>query len=548
MPTENFFIRVPPDSSGKRVRNRADLVLPYTAGTRAAGTGFIEGEIVVGAGSGLRGIVYQSSASTIGTVHILLTGSVEAAADGELIQLTGGSNLANASGTGVAYYSQAALIAGGNDLGNLAHVNNDGALIVQAAQGPREDAFGRLRVSNGVTLAEYILEYNDLPRLFETTAVAGGTSNFDSNISGVILGTGTASGDKITRRSNRYHPYQAGISKLIEMTVISSDAGKANVRRRWGYFDDNDGLFFELNGTALRVVIRSSTSGSPVDTVIEQANWNKDTANGSLGEGNPSGLTLAVNNNNIYWLDFQWLGAGRVRFGMESPAGEKIILHQFENANSNTVPYMRTGTLPVSWEQENTAGAGSNSEFRVICTAVIDEGPFKPDHNHFGFVRESLVPVTAAGGSNIPLLSFRCAASHLGLENRGLIVPTTLEVFGVATTAPTAVVIEISRNATLTGSTYDQTPGSGISIIHIDTSATNAAAGDILFTSLIGPDAGGVSINKIDLSDIFEFPGELVTRNATIGSAANTTSYTIQARAIAGSADLSAALNWKEIL
>ena len=133
MPTENFFVRVPPDSTGKRVRNRADLVLAYTAGTRPAGTGFVEGEIVKGAGSGFRGVVYESTASTIGNVNILLTGSVEAATNGELIQLISGSNLATASGTGVAFYSQAALIAGGNDLGNLAHVNTQGALKIQAA-------------------------------------------------------------------------------------------------------------------------------------------------------------------------------------------------------------------------------------------------------------------------------------------------------------------------------------------------------------------------------------------------------------------------------
>ena len=549
MPTEDFFVRVPPDSTGKRVRNRADLVLPYTAGTRLAGIGFIEGEIVSGAVSGFRGIVYESTASTIGTVNILLTGSVETATSGELIQVgIGGSNLATASGIGIPFYSQAALIAGGNDLGNIAHVNTQGALKTEAAHGPQEDAFGRLRVSSPITLSENILRYDDLPLLFETILTGSATSTFDSNISGVILETGVDSGAKISRRSNRYHPYQAGISKLIQMTLIVSDAGKANVRRRWGYFDDDDGLFFELNGTALRVVQRSSTSGSPVDTVVEQANWNKDNTLGGGEESNPSGLALAVNNDNIYWIDFQWLGAGRSRFGMFAPTGEKVILHQFENANSETVPFMRTGTLPVSWEQENTAGAGSDSQLRVICTSIIEEGPFEPSHNHFGFTRENLVAVTAVGGSSIPLLSFRCSASHLGLPNRAIMIPTTLEIFGIAGTAPTAVVIEINRDAVLTSASFDQTVGVSNSMVALDTSAINSSAGITLLSALIAPTASGVTVKGIDLGDLFEFPGEVVTRNATIGSAANTTSYTVHARAIVGSADLSAALNWKEIL
>ncbi|MHA2065733.1 MAG: hypothetical protein ACXABY_15255, partial [Candidatus Thorarchaeota archaeon] len=419
MPTENFFVRVPPDSTGKRVRNRADLVLDYVAGTRAAGIGFIEGEIVT-TPSGLRGIVYQSTASTVGTVNLLLTGSVEAAVDAEAIQtLEGASTIATASGTGVAYYSQATLLAGANDLGNLASVDQMGSLHVRAQEGPLDiDAFGRLRTSEVTTLAEYILRYDDLPQHFETTLTGSATSVHDQNQAAVVLTTGTDSGAMVTRRSNRYHLYQAGISQLSEMTLIIGDTGKTNVRRRWGYFDDNDGLFFELDGTTLRVVQRSSTSGSPVDTQVDQGNWNRNTVDGSISEKNPQGINLDVSKNNLYWIDFQWLGAGKARFGIFRETGERMVLHEFRNANNVTAPYMKTGSLPVSFEQENT-GAASVSQMTVVCIAVVQEGAFQPPENHFAISRDAVIGVSSGGASTIPILSFRAGASHLGIENRG---------------------------------------------------------------------------------------------------------------------------------
>jgi hypothetical protein len=61
---------------------------------------------------------------------------------------------------------------------------------------------------------------------------------------------------------------------------------KANVRQRVGYFDDNNGIFFQQTNGNKRWVIRSSVSGTPVDTEFaSQTDWNIDKLN---GEG-PSG-------------------------------------------------------------------------------------------------------------------------------------------------------------------------------------------------------------------------------------------------------------------
>jgi hypothetical protein len=125
-------------------------------------------------------------------------------------------------------------------------------------------------------------------------------------------------------------------------------------------------------------------------------------------------------------------------------------------------------------------------------------------------------------------------------------LPTSLEVFGIAGSAPTAVIVELSKNPVLTSGAFDQTAGSDVSMVDLYVSAIDATGGTVLLTTLVSPVAGGVTVKGIDLTDVFAFSGEVVTRRATIGASSDI--FTVQVRAIVGSADLSATLNWKEIL
>ena len=56
--------------------------------------------------------------------------------------------------------------------------------------------------------------------------------------------------------------------------------------------------FFEQNGTDLRVVIRDDGSGSVVDSVVSQANWNVDKLDGT----GASGITIDTTKDNIYFI------------------------------------------------------------------------------------------------------------------------------------------------------------------------------------------------------------------------------------------------------
>jgi hypothetical protein len=208
------------------------------------------------------------------------------------------------------------------------------------------DAFGRLRVSNPTTLIEinHLMGVNNTQ---ETQLLAGGgASSLNANSPHVELDV-TTSGDGCTRQSRMRGIYQPGKSQYILMTGVLNDNNNATgVVSRIGYFDDDDGMFFEHTGDGgsgdVYVVMRTSTSGTPTDTRIPQSEWNMDTMDGK-GE---SGLTLDVSNTQIHFFDMEWLGVGRVRCGF-IVRGEIHVVHEFYHANILTVPYIAMPSLPT---------------------------------------------------------------------------------------------------------------------------------------------------------------------------------------------------------
>ncbi len=158
---------------------------------------------------------------------------------------------------------------------------------------------------------------------------------------------------------------------------------KANLRQRIGYFGEDNGIYFEVAGTTLNMVIRSSSTGVLVEDRIPQSQWNGDRLNGAGGANNPSGIDLDPALDQIFWIDVEWLGVGTVRVGFIID-GVYITCHSFNHANvistpstDNTTTYMTTATLPLRCELTNTGATASPSLMRQICASVISEGGFQ---------------------------------------------------------------------------------------------------------------------------------------------------------------------------
>lgn len=284
------------------------------------------------------------------------------------------------------------------------------------------DAFGRFRVSDPHTLFDNTLRYTDDTRNWSISTA--GTSNTSHNVtkSSVSMNVGTTSGDKVVRQTKRYFHYQPGKSLLILNTFTMQP--KANVRHRIGYFDSNNGIFLEHDGTTAYIVKRSYTTGSVVETRVPQSEWSEDKFDGT----GYSKVTLDFSKTQIQWADIEWLGAGTMRAGFVVN-GVFYAAHKFHHANLITSVYMTTASLPIRYEIENTGTAASNTTLEHICNTIISEGGHTPRVT----TRSISTPLAGTNISNVtdtPLLAIRLKSGRSG----GIVVPASMNIYGIQNT------------------------------------------------------------------------------------------------------------------
>src|SRR6056300_955913 len=234
------------------------------------------------------------------------------------------------------------------------------------------DAFGRLRVSNPLTIfdSKNVMSKNSL---FDEDLTGSGTVTYTANKSTVNLNVTTASGDKVIRQSKRVMSYQPGKSLLILNTFVMNTL-EADLKQKIGTFDANNGIFFYADGTTLKIVRRTYVTGSAVDTEISQSSWNGDKLDGT----GASGYNLNVDKATIMFTDYEWLGMGAVRVGFVID-GKFITAHTFLNANSLSTVYMQTANLPIRYEIETTGTISGAATLEQVCSTVIIEGGYAPE-------------------------------------------------------------------------------------------------------------------------------------------------------------------------
>lgn len=249
-------------------------------------------------------------------------------------------------------------------------------ILVTADDGPSVDAFGRFRVSQPVTIFDSKLLHASNQPLFWDEVLTGTMATTTPTLNKPYIdwtSTNVIAGNR-TRQTFRRFNYQPGKSQLVLMSAILELASGVTTGcvRRIGMFDANNGAFFQSNAGVLGICTRSKDTGSVVDSVVVQASWNLDTMDGDTHEHNPSRVTLDITKAQIFVIDFQWLSAGRVRFGFEIN-GTIIYVHETEVANVGIIPWASTPNLPLRYEITTTTASGICS-MRIICASVVAEG------------------------------------------------------------------------------------------------------------------------------------------------------------------------------
>lgn len=230
------------------------------------------------------------------------------------------------------------------------------------------DPFGRLKVVEKYSLWQFSHRYgDDVSRYFSTASV--GTYAVNTDRAAMVITNTTTNTDRAIYRTKRYFEYHKGRAQSF-MTTVNPRGQTTSVTKRWGMMDDDNGIFFQLDGTnGFELVVRSSTTGSVVETKVAQSSFNIDKANGS----GPSAITLDFTKFNLFYIEFSWLGTNQVEFGFVSE-GTQWPLHRFNFSNTLEYSYTQSANLPVGYEIENNAGLGAAPTMEVNCIDVSFEG------------------------------------------------------------------------------------------------------------------------------------------------------------------------------
>ncbi len=397
------------------------------------------------------------------------------------------------------------------------------------------DAFGRLRTSTPFTIGDYKNLYAIDPNLLQVTSL-GGTITYQQPLAAARLTVPSTANATAILQSKIYHHYLPGKSQLV-FTTFNFYAPANRVRKRIGYFDDNDGIYFQQENTSgiLSFCVRTSTSGTPSNAAtVTQDNWNLDKCDGT----GPSGFAIDTTKTQIFFIDFQWLGVGRVRVGFVHN-GKFVPAHEFNHSNVLANVYMSTPNLPVRAEIVSTA-TGAGGFIDVICSSVVSEGGYVESGQDWAAQNTTLRSIASA--ATLPVFAFRLKNSFGGVLNKVLARLNTYSV--ISTTQPlTFSIIKLPNAAALTTGT-GWVAANANSAVEYNIGATAYTGGEIL-------NAGYVAASTSAKDSLTQVANPTTAKKNFIAQNYTSTDseiYVIVATNIGSNAtDVGVAVQWREI-
>ena len=414
------------------------------------------------------------------------------------------------------------------------------------------DAFGRGRVSEPFTLGDYKHLYAIDPNFLDSISGAGSSVTFIQNQAAARLQTGIGSTASCIHQTKFYHHYQPGKGQLI-FSSFNFYAPQQNATKRTGYFDDRDGIYFEQVGLStsdginagigtLNWVIRSFVSGIATETRIPQSEWNKDKCDGT----GASAFNLDITKTQLSFIDFQWLGVGRVRCGFAHD-GKLITAHEFYHSNNSPTVYIANPNLPVRCELRNT-GVGIGASFDQICSSVMSEGGYVESGVDFAYTMLTTRTTPTPAGTELPLVAIRLKNVFQGYPNRISVKLNNISLF-CETNSIVYKVVKLPSSAYLSNAgTLTWTSASDNSGVEYCIDATTYSDGDVFASGYVPSGASQNSLSPVASGTLSQAKKNIIVQNI---DSTNSEIYVLVVRTITttgnATANVAAALQWREI-
>jgi hypothetical protein len=359
---------------------------------------------------------------------------------------------------------------------------------VKYSDGPNIDAFGRLRTAAVQNLLDIKHVYDKNPLQVNELTAGTATSVFNQEYARVRMST-SANNDLVIRQTKTHPIYQPGKSQLFEGS-FSNFQLETNVIKRVGCFTTTtastynsvfDGFFLESNGVTNVISFQIWRSGTTIFTATTTS-WDST-------EFDPTNFNWS--NTNLMTVDYQWLGVGRMRFGM-SLSGQTIYFTEHNCANNEPYVYMSSPNQPIRYEIRQV-GVGSGS-FDMICSQVSTEGALNGLYSTVGAINDT-VATLATSGTKYPYIGYRLKPTYKGVTSQF----SSLSILNTSNDNYT-VTIEFNPTLSVTPSWTD-IPNSPFqySVYNGTVTATITSPGHIM-SSLIG-EAGTSALTTIKVDD-----------------------------------------------
>jgi hypothetical protein len=340
----------------------------------------------------------------------------------------------------------------------------------------------RLKITPFQTAFFNTFQYGKETDVWDERVVGVGTATHNVNASNVVMEVGSTAGSKVIRQTKSVMRYIPGRGATLAF-AIRLDNPQVGIRRRFGLFDDNNGVYFEDDGGTYSYVLRSSTSGIVTETRVTRENWN-----GEKFDGNGyTGVTVDSTKQQMISINYEWYGAGIVEFAWLM-RNETIPSHTFDNGNTNDRVWCSTPFLPIRVEIENITGVAGTHYLYQGSNSLIQEG----EPEKLGTLESIANPITgttmAVANTFYPIISIRLKSTQLSAV-------MLLRSLQAATNDNTNVYWKLIENATNTGGTWVDHPDPN-SFMQYNITETATTGGTTLLNGFVV--GGGAALINID--------------------------------------------------
>ncbi len=386
-------------------------------------------------------------------------------------------------------------------------------------------AFGDLRVAELSPILQGSFEYTvDNTDLNENTVVNGGTVTQASAM--VVMGTSTTTASTALFQTRQHARYRPGLGGLLRFTALFTSPVAAT-EQYIGIADETGSSAAFKNG--FMVGYDGTTFGfhrfqNDAKTSVAQSAWD-DPMDGT----GPSGMTLDQTKLNVFFIQFQYLGAGPINLFMADDDTTNIILvHTLDYPNVNITPSVHMPNFHHTIWVNNKATT-SDIVLKGASYAYFIEGKTELIELHMP-INSSGIREKTTVTTEVAIFTIRNRATYFSKTNFIDILMLGIAASIEANAANNLGNIRVVKNTTLGGAPSYSDINTNNSVVEIDTSGTTLTGGtDVTDGFMAGKND---TFNEaLILKKIILNPGDTLTVSGTS----------------ANSATIDASVAWKEL-